>query len=289
MIKKEAFIATPFFPGITCRGMLNCQMWLLSVHPTTTMRKTADFTVVQKQIIYILHEEESKKQKVINERTGCSLSAMWKQIWRCGGKDTSRSQRTVKKSQSKNSGDISEEAGVSASRANTHRHLQEKDDSCPNIKTRIRERLLPGLRVLLSGPKSTFRIPLGDQVPGVWRKSGAAQNKSVLKSRVKFQLPVSDGLRAMSSAAVGSLCFLMPGVNADIHQDLSMHSTFPSDGKLYGVSDFIFPAGPGSCPQCQNFHHMVHWSWYYSDWMTCWATWPKLQEKQKKRCCFRMA
>ncbi len=45
---------------------------------------------------------------------------------------------------------------------------------------------------------------------------------------------------AMSSAGVGSLCFLKSTVNAAIHQDIIEHFMLPSADKLYGDADFIF-------------------------------------------------
>ncbi len=43
------------------------------------MGKTADLAIVQKKIIDILHKE-GKSRKVINERGGCSQSAVSKHI-----------------------------------------------------------------------------------------------------------------------------------------------------------------------------------------------------------------
>ncbi len=45
---------------------------------------------------------------------------------------------------------------------------------------------------------------------------------------------------AMSSAAVGPLCFLKSTVNAAIYQDILEHFMLPSADKLYGDADFIF-------------------------------------------------
>ncbi len=45
---------------------------------------------------------------------------------------------------------------------------------------------------------------------------------------------------AMSSAGVGTLCFLKSTVNAAIYQDILEHFMLPSADKLYGDADFIF-------------------------------------------------
>ncbi len=87
--------------------------------------------------------------------------------------------------------------------------------------------------------ESTFCISFVNQGPGVWRKTGEAQNLSCLKSSVKFPQTVMIWA-ALSSADVGSLCFLKSRVNADIYQEIVEHFMLPSADKLYGDTDFIF-------------------------------------------------
>ncbi len=90
--------------------------------------------------------------------------------------------------------------------------------------------VLPGLRrrrtgLLPSGPKSSiqikskFCISFGNQGPRVWRKGGEAQSPSWLKSSVKFPQSVMIW-GAMSSAGVGSLCFLITNVTAPVYQEM---------------------------------------------------------------------
>ncbi len=50
----------------------------------------------------------------------------------------------------------------------------------------------------------------------------------------------SDDWAAMSSAGVGSLCFLKSKVNAAIYQEMLEHIMLLSADKLYGDADFIF-------------------------------------------------
>ncbi len=45
---------------------------------------------------------------------------------------------------------------------------------------------------------------------------------------------------AMSSAGVGTLCFLKSTVNAAMYQDILEHFMLSSADKLYGDVDFIF-------------------------------------------------
>ncbi len=91
---------------------------------------------------------------------------------------------------------------------------------------------------ILFSEESKFCISFGNQGPRVWRKSGEAQNPCCLKSSVKFPRSVMIWA-AMSSAGVGSLCFLNT-VNAAIYQDILEHFMLPSADKLYGDADFIF-------------------------------------------------
>ncbi len=60
---------------------------------------------------------------------------------------------------------------------------------------------------VLFSDESKFSISFGNQGPRVWRKTGEAPNPCCLKSSVKFPQSVMIWA-AMSSAAVGPLCFL---------------------------------------------------------------------------------
>ncbi len=77
------------------------------------------------------------------------------------------------------------------------------------------------------------------KVPKVWRKRGEAQNSRCLESSVKFPQSVMIWA-AMSSAGVGSLCFLKSTVNAAIYQNILENFMLSSADKLYGDADFIF-------------------------------------------------
>ncbi len=68
---------------------------------------------------------------------------------------------------------------------------------------------------------------------------------------------VSDDLGCMSSAGVGSLCFLKSTVNAAINQDILEHFMLPFADKLYGDANFIFQQDIGTCPHCQRYQNLV--------------------------------
>ncbi len=107
---------------------------------TTIMGNTADLAMVQKTIIDTLHKE-GKSQRAITERGDCSRSGLskhikckvdWKELGRemcTSNRDDRKLENTVKQSRFKHLGELHKEwteAGVSASRVTTLRHLQEK-------------------------------------------------------------------------------------------------------------------------------------------------------------------
>ncbi len=111
----------------------------------TIMGKTADLTVVQKTIIDTLHKE-GKPQTFIAKEAGCSQSAVSKHVNRmlsgrkkCGRKrctinlENRSLMRIVKQNRFKILGELHKEwteAGVKASRAITHRRVNEFGFSC---------------------------------------------------------------------------------------------------------------------------------------------------------------
>src|SRR4029434_6199989 len=165
----------------------------------TIMGKTADLSIVQKTIIDTMHKEET--QKVIAKKAGCSQSAVSKHIngklngrKKCGRKrctsnwDNCSLERIVKRSPFKNFGEIHKEwtaAGVSGSRATTHRRVQDMGFNCriPCVKPFLRQRqhqrhftwdkdkkdwtVSQSSKVLFSD-ESTFCISFRNQGPRVW-------------------------------------------------------------------------------------------------------------------------
>ncbi len=99
------------------------------------MGKTADLTVVQKTIIDILHKE-GEPQSFIAKEAGCSQSAVSKHVNRnlSGRKKCGRKRCTTnRENRFKNLGELHKEwteAGVKASRATTHRRVEDFGYSC---------------------------------------------------------------------------------------------------------------------------------------------------------------
>ncbi len=120
---------------------INCGYLLF--FETTIMGNTADLAMVQKTIINTLHKE-SKSQRVITERGGGAVQGVLyqsilnakltgrKKLGRkmcTSNRDDRKLENTVKQSRFKHLGELHKEwteAGVSASRVTTLRHLQEK-------------------------------------------------------------------------------------------------------------------------------------------------------------------
>ncbi len=161
--------------------------------------------------------------------------------------DDCKLENTVKQSRFKHLGELHKEwteAGVSASRVTTLRHLQEKSYQ-PLLKQKHRQKHLTWAKEkntwtvaqwskVLFSYESKFCISFGNQGPRVWRKSGEAQNPCCLKFPQWVMI-----WAAMSSAGVGPLCFLKYTANAAICQDILEHFMLPSADKLYGDADFI--------------------------------------------------
>ncbi len=251
----------------------------------TIMGKTADLTVVQKTIIDTLHKE-GKPQTFIAKEAGCSQSVVFTHVNRklsgrkkCGRKRcaTNRENRSlvriVKQTRFKNLGELHKEwteAGVEASRATTHRHVKEFGYSCRQRRlTWAKEKknwtVAQWSKVLFS-EESKFCISFGNQGPRFWRKGGEAHSPSCLRSSVKFPQSVKI-LGAMSSAAVGPLCFLKTNVTAPIYQYILERFMLLSADQLFKDADFIFqqdlsPAHIAkSTKSCLNDHGFGVFDW----------------------------
>ncbi len=140
--------------------------------------------------------------------------------------------RIVKQNRFKNLGELHKEwteAGVQASRATTHRRVNEFGYSCRQrrlnwAKQKKNWTVAQWSKVLFSD-ESKFCISFGNQGPRVWRKGGEAHGPSCLKSSVKFPQSVMIW-DAMSSAGVGPLCFLKTNVTAPVYKELWSTSCF---------------------------------------------------------------
>ncbi len=203
-------------------------------------------------------------------------------------RDNRKLENTVKQSRFKHLGELHKEwteAGDSASRVTTLRHLQEKGYK-PLLKQKHRQKHLIWAKEknnwtvaqwskVLFSDKSKCCISFGNQVPRLWRKSGEAQNPCSLKSSVKF--PVSDDLGRHV------ICWCWSTVFSEVH---SKCSHLPGNFRALNASFcwqalwrcwFHFPAGHGTCPHCQRYQKLVQWPWCYCAWLASNLSWPEPQ------------
>ncbi len=194
-------------------------------------------------------------------------------------RDERKLENTVKQSRFKHLGELHKkwtEAGVSASRVSTLRHLQEKSyQATSETETGGASQYpssLPSSSVL--HPMTRKPIELSHDLEGHSRKRGEAQNPCCLKSSVKFPQSVMIWA-AMSSAGVGPLCFSevysqrshLPGHFRALHASFCWQALW----RCW----FHFPAGLGTCPHCQRYQKLVQWPWCYCAWLTSKLAWPE--------------
>ncbi len=189
--------------------------------------------------------------------------------------------RIVKQNRFKNLGELHKEwteAGVKASRATTHRRVEEFGYSCRQkhltwAKEKKNWTVAQWSKVLFSD-ESKFCISFGNQGPRVWSKGGEAHRPSCLKSRVKFPQSVMIW-GAMSSAVFGPLCLKKNNVTGPVYQDILEHFMLPSADQLFKDADFNFPAGFGACPHCQKHQKLLKWPWCWCAWLASKLTRPE--------------
>ncbi len=201
-------------------------------------------------------------------------------------KDDHKLEKTVKQSRFKHLGELHKEwteAGVSASRVTTLRHLQEKS-YYSLLKQKHRQKYLTWDKEkknwtvaqrskVLFPDESTFCISFGNQGPRVWRKGGEAHSPSCLKSSVKFPQLV------MIWAALSSWCW--SAVFSEVHSHCrhlpgncrALHASFC--WQALWRCWFHFPAGLGTRPHCQRYQKLVQWPWCYCAWLASKLTRPE--------------
>uniref|UniRef100_A0A9J8DMW8 Transposase Tc1-like domain-containing protein n=1 Tax=Cyprinus carpio carpio TaxID=630221 RepID=A0A9J8DMW8_CYPCA len=166
------------------------------------MGKTADLTAVQKAIIDTL-KGESKTQKEISERIGCSQSAVSRHLSgksvgrkKCGKKccTTRRGDRTLRKIVEKDRfqtlGDLRKqwtESGVETSRATVHRCVllnQKQRQKRLTWATEKQHWTVAQWSKVLFSDESKFCMSFGNQGARVWRKTGENSRLSPLLPQV---------------------------------------------------------------------------------------------------------
>ncbi len=199
------------------------------------MGKTADLTVVQKTIIDTLHKEEKPQTFITKEAVHRVLyPSMLTESWVEG--------KSVEEKDAQPTSQGMDWGWGQGIKSTTHRRVEEFGYSC--LQRRVTWAKKKNWTVdqwskVLFPDESKFCISFGNQGPRVWRKGGEAQSPSCLKSSVKFPQSVMIW-GAMSSAAVGPLCFLKTNVTAPVYQEMLEHFMLPSADQLFKDADCIF-------------------------------------------------
>ncbi len=243
---------------------LSFNKWLQKMGISCSLKATIMGTLLTWQ--WFRRHHWHPPQRVITQMGVCSQSALskhikWKVDWKkklgrkmcSSNRDDCKLENTFKQAWFTHLGELHKEwteAGVSASRVTTLRHLQEKGYQSHFWNRNIVRSILPELRrkitgLLVSGPKFSFQIKvnvafnLEIKVP----ESGGRVERHIIhvawSPSMKFPQSVMIWA-AMSSTGVGPLCFLKSTVNTAIYQELLEHFMLPSADKLYGNADFIF-------------------------------------------------
>lgn len=64
-------------------------------------------------------------------------------------------------------------------------------------------------------------------------------------------------------------------------QNILEHFMLPSADQLHRSVGFIFPVGLGTCPHCQRYQNLVHWTWHYCAWLA--ANWTDLNPSWEEK------
>ncbi len=239
---------------------------------TIIMKNTVDLARIQKTIIDTLHKE-GKSQRVISERVAVQ-GVLYQSILNAkltGGKKLGRKMCTStgipslripsSKADSNTWESLQEwtEAGVSASRVTTLRHLQEKATK-PLLKQKHHQKHLTWAKeknnwTVASGPKSSFQM-----------KVNVAFN-------LEIKVPESGGrVERHRSMLLEVQCEV-----STVSDDLGCHVIcwcWTFCWQALWRYWFHFPAGLGICPHCQRYQKLVQWPWCYCAWLASKLAWP---------------
>ncbi len=186
-------------------------------------------------------------------------------------RDDRKLENTVKQSRLKHLGELHKkwtEAGVSASRVTTLRHLQEKsyqdtsvDQDCCSV---VQSPLFRWKYILHLIWKSRSQ-----SLEEEWRGT----ESKLLEVQCKVST-VSDGL------GCHVICWCWSSVFSEVH---SQHRHLPGNFRPLHASFcwqalwrcwFHFPAGLGTCPHCQRYQKLFQWPWCYCAWLASKLPWP---------------
>ncbi len=260
------------------------------------MGNTADLAMVQKMIIDTLHKE-SKSQRVITERGGCSRSAVSKHIkckvdWKeeIGLEKVHKQQgwpHAWEYCQAKpiqTLGRASQGVNWSWSQCIKSHHAQTSSGKgLPshfwNVRSILSElrRKITGL--LLRGPKSSFQMKVNFAFHleiKVWSLEEEWRGTESMLLEVQCEVyTISDDL------GCHVICWCWSTVFSEVH---SQRSHLPGNFRALHASFcwqalwrcwFHFPARLGTGPHCQRYQKLVQWPWCYCALLASKLAWPE--------------
>lgn len=174
-----------------------------------------------------------------------------------------------------------DEAGVSATRATIHRHLQERGNNCcihikPVLNDSLSQKCLPTkdennwiAGEALYSDESQFCISFRNQGPKVWwserhRIQCVLSLEWIFHCLWWFAMPCHLPVLV----AVGLLCFKTQRQCS--YQEILEHFILQAVWRC----TLTFSAGLSTCPVCQTYFHMVSWPCYYYACLASYLTWP---------------
>ncbi len=210
------------------------------------MEKTAELAMIQKTNIHALHKETGMTAS-LRIQSSKADSNTWESFTRSGLKLESVHQESPR-------------SDVFRKRATKPLLNQRQRQKHLTWAVEKKNWTVAQWSKVLFSDESKFCISFGNQGPRVWRKSGEAQNPCCLKSSVKFPQSVMIWA-AMSSAGVGTLCFLKTNVTAPVYQEILEHFMLPSADQLFKDADFIFQQdlAPAHAAKSWFNDHGVDW------------------------------
>ncbi len=181
------------------------------------------------------------------------------------------------------------EAGVSASRVTTLRHLQEKGYQATSEPETTSEASYLGCgEKELSGPKSSFQMKVNFAFHLETRSQSLEEEWRGTESMLlEVQCEVST---VSDDLGCHVICWCWSTVFSEGH---SQRSHLPGNFRSLHASfcwqalwrcRFHFPAGLGTCPHCQRYQKLVQWPWCYCAWLASKLAWPEPHRESMGYC-----
>ncbi len=207
-------------------------------------------------------------------------------------RDDCKLENTVKQSWFKHLGELHKEwteAGVSASRVTTLRHLQEKGYQATSEPETTSEASYLGCgEKELSGPKSSFQMKVNFAFHLETRSQSLEEEwRGTDSMLLEVQCEVST---VSDDLGCHVICWCWSTVFSEVHSQRShlpgnfwaLHASFC--WQALWRRWFHFPAGLGTCPHCQRYQKLVQWPWCYCAWLASKLAWPEPHRESMGYC-----